>query len=172
MCYVELNITCAQRVLLRTDTSPHRSCPELTGGGLIRSAGGRHAVKEAYRDGIRISGDERIPGSSDFVETTLKHSGEVYRRRLKTAGIDLTAAVAAACRYLQVGEKELESTTRRLEIARARALASHIATRELSIPGSEVALRFHIHRSAVSKIQLQHGCGKREKQNHHRKSMR
>jgi hypothetical protein len=104
-------------------------CPELTGGGLIRSAGGWHAVKEAYGDGIRISGDERILGSSDFVETTLKHSGEVYGRRLrmKRAGIDLAAVVAAVCHYLQVGEKELESTTRRIEIARARALVSHIA---------------------------------------------
>ena len=128
-------------------------CPELTGGGLIRSAGGWNAIKEAARDGIRISSDERILGSSDFVETTLKHSGEVYGRRLrmKTAGIDLTAVVGAVCRYLQVGEKELESTTRRLEIARARALVSLIATRELSIPGSEVALRFNIDRSAVSR---------------------
>ena len=64
-------------------------CPELTGGGLIRSAGGRHAVKEAYRDGIRISGDERILGGSDFVETTLKHSGEVYGRRLRSAILPL-----------------------------------------------------------------------------------
>jgi len=70
---------------------------------------------------------------------------------MKTAGIDLTAVVGAVCRYLQVGEKELESTTRRLEIARARALVSLIATRELSIPGSEVALRFNIDRSAVSR---------------------
>jgi REP element-mobilizing transposase RayT len=128
-------------------------CPELTGGGLIRSAGGWHAVKEAYRDGIRISSDERILGSSDFVETTLKHSGEVYgqRLRMKAAGTDLTALVGAVCGHLQVGEKELESTTRRLEVARARALVSHIATRELSIAGSEVARRFHIDRSAVSR---------------------
>jgi hypothetical protein len=37
---------------------------ELTGGGLIRSAGGWHAVKEAYRAGIRLASDERILGSS------------------------------------------------------------------------------------------------------------
>jgi hypothetical protein len=61
----------------------------LTGGGLIRSDGGWHAVKEAYRDGIRISGDERILGGSDFVETTLKHSGEVYGRRLRSAILPL-----------------------------------------------------------------------------------
>jgi hypothetical protein len=134
--------------------------PELTGGGLIRSAGGWHAVKEAYRDGIRISSDERILGSSDFVETTLKQSGEAYDRRLrmKSGGLDLSAVVAAVCRHLQVDERELESTSRRLEVARARALVSHIATRELSIPGSEVARRFHIDRSAVSRAAHRTGC--------------
>ena len=53
-------------------------CPELTGGGLVRSAGGWRGVKEAYRVGIRLAGDERILGSSEFIETTLKQAGEAY----------------------------------------------------------------------------------------------
>ena len=57
--------------------------PEFMGGGLIRSAGGWHAVKEAYRDGIRLAGDERILGSSEFVESTLKGAGEAYERRMQ-----------------------------------------------------------------------------------------
>jgi putative transposase len=128
-------------------------CSELTGGGLIRSAGGWHAVKEAYRDGIRISSDERILGSSDFVDTTLKQSGEVYdrRMRIKSAGIDLSAVIATVCRHVKIAEKELGSTSKRLEIARARALVSYIATRELAISGSEVACRLKVDRSAVSR---------------------
>ncbi|MBN2034583.1 MAG: hypothetical protein JW836_15020 [Deltaproteobacteria bacterium] len=51
-------------------------CSEFTGGGLIRSAGGWRAVKEAYRDGIRLASDERILGSSEFAEITLKEAGE------------------------------------------------------------------------------------------------
>ena len=35
-------------------------CPDLIGGGLIRSAGGWSAVKEVYREGIRLSSDERL----------------------------------------------------------------------------------------------------------------
>jgi len=63
-------------------------CPELTGGGLIRSAGGWSEVKDAHREGIRITSDERLLGSSEFVETTLKRSGEEYdrRQRLQSAG--------------------------------------------------------------------------------------
>ncbi len=129
------------------------SCPELTGGGLIRSAGGWQAVKEAYRDGIRITSDERILGGSEFVETTLKQAGEVYERRMlmQSAGIDLSALIAASCRYLGIEEKELARPTRRIEIARARALIGHVATRCLFISGSEVARRFNVDRSAISR---------------------
>jgi putative transposase len=128
-------------------------CPELTGGGLIRSAGGWRAVKEAYRDGIRLTSDERILGSSEFVETVLRQSGEAYDRRMQiqSAGIDLSGVIAAVCRSFNLDEKELASPTKRLKIAHARALVSHIATRDLSISGSEVARRLNVDRSAVSR---------------------
>jgi REP element-mobilizing transposase RayT len=128
-------------------------CPELTGGGLIRSAGGWRAIKEAYRDGVRLASDERILGSSEFVETALKHSGEMYERRmqLQSAGIDLSTLIAAVCRFLDIDAKELAGPTKRLEIARARALVSYSATRNLSISGSEVARRLNLDRSTVSR---------------------
>jgi len=132
------------------------SCPELTGGGLVRSAGGWGAVKEAYRDGIRLSGDERILGSSEFVETTLKQAGEAYDRkmRIKSAGMDLSGVIAAVCCYLNIDEKELAGPTRLSKIARARALVGYIATRLLSIPGSEVARRLNVDRSAISRLSI------------------
>ena len=119
---------------------------------MIRSAGGWRAVKEACRDGIRLASDERILGSSEFVERTLKQAGEAYDRRmqLQSAGIDLSAVIAAVCSNFSIDEKELTSTTKRLTIARARALVSHIATQELSISGSKVARRLNVDRSAVS----------------------
>jgi len=129
------------------------NCPELIGGGLIRSAGGWQAVKEAYRDGIRLASDERILGSSEFVESTLKDAGEAYDRsmQLQAAGIDLGAVIGAVCRHLKVDERELSSPTRRVEIARARALISHIATWGLSLSGSQVAKRLNVDRSAISR---------------------
>ncbi len=90
---------------------------ELTGGGgLIHSAGGWRAVKEAYRAGIRLASDERILGSSEFVEATLKHVGRLYERRMQiqSAGIDLSAVIAAACPCLGIEEKELARPTRRV----------------------------------------------------------
>ena len=128
-------------------------CPELTGGGLIRSAGGWRAVKEAYRDGVRIASDERILGSSEFVEIALKHSGEMYERRmqLQSTGIDLSALIAAVCRFLDIDDNELAGPTKRIEIARARALVSYTSTRDLLISGSEVARRLNLDRSTVSR---------------------
>jgi len=136
-----------------TKWSTKGRCVELTGGGLIRSAGGWRAVKDAYRDKIKISSDERILGSSDFVDSTLNLSKEAYERRtmLRSAGIDLSVLIAAACRHFEIDEKELGSRTRRVDIARVRALIGYIATQELAVSGSEVACRFNIDRSAVSR---------------------
>ena len=66
------------------------------------------AVKEAYRAWIRLASDERILGSSEFVEATLKHAGRLYERRMRmqSAGIDLFAVIVAGCRYLGIEEKE------------------------------------------------------------------
>ncbi|CAB1065818.1 hypothetical protein D1BOALGB6SA_10617, partial [Olavius sp. associated proteobacterium Delta 1] len=49
---------------------------DLVGGGLLRSVGGWFELKESRDSGIRVKGDERILGSSDFVEAVLKQSNE------------------------------------------------------------------------------------------------
>jgi len=133
--------------------------PELTGGGLIRSSGGWAAVKAAYRSGIRIASDERMLGSSEFVESTLKQAGEGYERRmrLQNAGLGLSEVVEVVCRHLGIAPEELTTRTKQSRIARARALIGYLATRELSVPGSEVGRRFKQDRSAVSRAAAQAG---------------
>jgi chromosomal replication initiation ATPase DnaA len=129
----------------------------LTGGGLIRSAGGWSAVKAAYRDGIRLASDERLLGSSEFVESTLKEAGETYNRRmqLQSAGLGLSQVIEAVCQYFGIDEMDLTCLTKRSAVTQARGLIGHIATRELSIPGSVVARRFNQGRSAVSRAAQQ-----------------
>jgi predicted regulator of amino acid metabolism with ACT domain len=46
--------------------------------------------------------------------------------------------------------KELAGTSKRLEIARALFLVSHIAAQDMSITGSDVALRLNVDRSVIS----------------------
>jgi chromosomal replication initiation ATPase DnaA len=74
--------------------------------------------------------------------------------RMQSAGIDLSAVIATASRYLDIEEKELPRPTRRVEIARARALIGYVTTQVLSISGSEVARRFNVDRSAISRATL------------------
>jgi putative transposase len=66
--------------------------PELTGGGLIRSVGGWTRAKELAGTGIRLKGDERILGDSDFVLDALDASNEQFERkyRLKSQGVTLS----------------------------------------------------------------------------------
>ena len=71
---------------------------------------------------------------------------------MQSVGTDLTAVAAAACRYLCIEKKKLPRPTIRVEIARARALVSYVATQILSISGSEVARRFNVDRSATSRV--------------------
>jgi hypothetical protein len=45
--------------------------PELVGGGLIRSAGGWAGIKVLRSGDVRVTGDERILGGGDFVQSVL-----------------------------------------------------------------------------------------------------
>ena len=64
--------------------------PELTGGGLVRSAGGWGELKSMRRMRGHIKGDERILGDPDYVESVLhaaqEHLDEKYRIRAKGYG--------------------------------------------------------------------------------------
>lgn len=74
--------------------------PELTGGGLIRSAGGWNRMKELRQMKIELKSDERILGESDFVETVLKDAEEDFDRRYKYRlnGFDFNKALERVCK--------------------------------------------------------------------------
>ena len=63
--------------------------PELTGGGLIRSAGGWVALKSVREGGRQTKGDERILGEGEFVESVLKEADEKieWRQWLQDRGM-------------------------------------------------------------------------------------
>lgn len=54
---------------------------DLSGGGLVRSAGGWLAVKALRKANSLQEGDERILGDGDFVETVLSEVKEAYERK-------------------------------------------------------------------------------------------
>jgi len=127
--------------------------PNLTGGGLIRSAGGWAAVKALRSEGARMKSDERILGSGEFVENALKLANEAYERRtrLRMQGITLEKLVKKIAHYHKLDPAELSTNSKATTISRARAVLCYLCVREFGYSCVEVARRINVSPSTVSK---------------------
>ena len=142
----------AYREYIRKGVSQGRR-PDLTGGGLVRSAGGWKMLKERRRANLRMKGDERILGSNDFVEAVLKKANEDFEQRtlLKVIGPDLETVIRRVCQYLDVEPEDIKNNSKYQLVSRARAIICYLATRKLMIPNVAVANSLNITPSTVSK---------------------
>lgn len=125
---------------------------DLTGGGLIRSAGGWKEVLNLRRSKEKWLADERILGDEDFVSATLKQSDEemVRKERLKKEGWEINRLVKTVCELLGVDEKDIKRESRRSKLSQARSLIAYWGNKELGIPGVELAKYFRITESSIS----------------------
>lgn len=126
---------------------------ELTGGGLIRSAGGWAAVKALRSADVRIKSDERILGSGQFVEKALTKANEEYekRTRYRIKGINLAQLIERVADHYEIDVAELSTNTKAAKISRARAVLCYFSVREFGYSCAEVAGRLNISPSTVSK---------------------
>ncbi len=126
---------------------------DLTGGGLIRSAGGWSAVKELKRSKIHMKSDERILGDGDFVSEILAKSEESFERRyaLKASGIDIDFVARRVSTLLNIREGDIWREGKVKELVRARSLLCFWAVRELGVSMAAMARRLNISTVAVSK---------------------
>jgi REP element-mobilizing transposase RayT len=127
---------------------------DLTGGGLIRSYGGWTAVKASREAHLRIISDERILGSSDFVESVLAKANEVFEKKTLAlaSGVDLEKIIHTVAKCLDVNSSLLKSSSRQRVIARVRSIICALAMDRLMISGAEVARKLNLSPSAVSKL--------------------
>jgi REP element-mobilizing transposase RayT/biotin operon repressor len=127
--------------------------PDLTGGGLIRSAGGWKQLKAFRSLGIRIKSDERILGDSDFVESILEEQNErlEQRYRLQMQGYDFDKVVELVVKLFQLKPEEVLSSSKQPQRVKARSLLCYWAAKELEIGGADIARRLKISQSAVSR---------------------
>lgn len=125
--------------------------PELTGGGLIRSAGGWLQLK---KDGVRLQSDERILGSSEFVSSVLKKTHEDYEKRLliKAAGLTLSTLITSVARHLGIDEALIRSAVKQRTASRARAIIAHLAVDRLKTTNVEIGRTLNLTVSAVSRL--------------------
>jgi hypothetical protein len=127
--------------------------PDLVGGGLLRSVGGWFELKEFRDSGIRIKGDERILGSSDFVESVLKQAEEDLeeRYRLEVYGIDIDTLLLKVAQHYKIEPEALKTASKEATITKARTVLCYLAVRKMMISCADVARTLRISPSTVSR---------------------
>jgi putative transposase len=122
--------------------------PDLMGGGLIRSAGGWEAVKELRRGREAYVADERVLGSSEFVEQLLREADERSLAEVRT--IDFTSLGTRISRDMGVGWNVVLNGSRWRKAARARAVLAYVWVQYLGRDARELARAIGIRPQTVS----------------------
>ncbi len=97
---------------------PQGRRPDLQGGGLIRSLGGWAVVAALRRGREAYLGDERILGSSEFVED-LRRQVEA-QSPASARGLSLPRLVGRVCREAGITAQALQGGNRRAAVSRTR----------------------------------------------------
>lgn len=138
--------------------------PGLTGGGLIRSAGGWTGVQQLRKAGSFQKSDERILGDGGFVESVLAEAEErmtrMYAYRAK--GITLDQLQQAVAELVGIVPEALYGPTKIRVVAKARMLFCFWAVRELGYTMTDVAKRLKI---AVPTVSVAAQKGEQEARN-------
>ena len=126
--------------------------PELTGGGLIRSVGGWAALNALRDEEVRVKGDERILGDTDFVEMVLKEANEQLERRylLKAKKYNLERVAQRVAAVMDIPKELVWEKGRRPKVVDARDLLCYWASIELLMSKTELAKRLNLTQPAVS----------------------
>ena len=131
----------------------HGRRADLIGGGLLRSVGGWSKLR-GFRDiGVRIKGDERLLGTSDFVERVLKQADEQLEEkyRLQVSVISLQALIKKVAHYYKIDSENLKSASKERPVTKARRVLCYIAVRKLGYKCSDVSKTVGISAVTVSK---------------------
>ncbi len=126
---------------------------DLTGGGLVRSAGGWAAVLALRAAKIFQNSDERILGDGDFVESVLTAANEAMERRyyLQSSGFTLARVAARVADVLGMRPEDVWAAGRYRHLVEARSLLCYWAVRELGVSMASLARKLKISVPAVSK---------------------
>ncbi|MCF8384051.1 MAG: transposase [Chlorobium sp.] len=128
--------------------------PELTGGGLVRSAGGWSEVLSMRQRGERQFSDERILGSGEFVEEVLGDVEELQKEMvpMRLRQVDAHEMLERQCaekglsvEALQAGSRNREYSSIRRELARKFVI-------ELGLSHADAARLLGISRAGVSML--------------------
>jgi putative transposase len=111
--------------------------PELEGGGLLRSNGGWMGVKELRRGREKYRSDERVLGSSSFIEEVLREVDK--REEVKNKGVNLPVLMGRIASEMGISAESITGSGRSRKISRARAVLAYVWIRYLGRSGYELA---------------------------------
>jgi hypothetical protein len=128
--------------------------PELVGGGLIRSLGGWSQVLSLRRTGSKVFSDERILGSSEFVQDVISEAEEKAKETLRLSSKlpDLATLAKQICLGEEVNELELRSGLRKRKVVKSRKIFCQLAVKKMGYSGADVARFLGINTSAVNRL--------------------
>jgi putative transposase len=126
---------------------------DLTGGGLLRSSGGWTGVKGFRQEGIRVKGDERILGDSEFVEKVLKGAAEALEQKykLKSEGYDFGRVIERVAEVMGMRADQVTALDKSPQTVQARSLLCFWAHRKLGMSTIDIAHRLRMSQPAVSR---------------------
>ena len=125
---------------------------DLSGGGLLRSAGGWEGVKALRENKVYQRNDERILGDGDFVDRVLASAEEEMEKRykLRSGGFDLKRVAFRVSEVLGVKPEEVWAKGRYKRIVEARSLLCYCSVRELGVSLSLLSRQLGISIPSVS----------------------
>jgi len=129
---------------------------DLTGGGLLRSTGGWSVLKGLRKVGIRVKGDERILGDSNFVENVLKSAEEELEQKydLKARGYDFDRVAQRVAEVMEIETDQVTAFGKSPQTVKARSLLCFWAHRKLGMTTIEIGRRLNISQPAVSRSSM------------------
>jgi len=125
--------------------------PDLTGGGLIRSAGGWSEVLSMKRRGERQFSDERILGSGDFAIEVIAEADASVREKVPLAKrrSEVIEMIERCCQMHGVSQRALESGCRRKEFCEIRKELAMKLVFEMGLSYARTAPLLGVSASAV-----------------------
>jgi len=111
--------------------------PELVGGGLLRSYGGWEAVADLRRGREKYLSDERVLGSTAFIEGIVREAEK--QEKVKSRPVGLDTLIGRISRDMGISRESMTGGGRNRKVTRARGVLAYIWVRYLGRSGHELA---------------------------------
>ena len=125
---------------------------DLTGGGLIRSLGGKTRLKEMSRTGEKQAFDDRILGDGHFVNEVLERHRSSNAKRIPR--IEWEELLENIVKWVGLSLPELVSGSKRPAVVRSRCVLSYIAVHIMKMKTTAVADSLNVSQPTISKSLL------------------